>query len=142
MRRLWKNARRSFPEAKREKSGLCHVPAKHQRLVFKAKERDSAQTLVAAGVKSGDKMMLLLAEGEWRVRDEKELIRDVESELALPAQEVHGWLAPLQRLCVLQEELRTLLVRCFVACLLVLSLAPLCISSCCCRSSASDSDSA
>jgi hypothetical protein len=27
-------------------------------------------------------MMLLLAEGEWKVRDEKELIRDVQQELA------------------------------------------------------------
>ena len=72
----------TFLDLKEKLAKLCHVPAKHQRLVFKAKERDSAQTLVAAGVKSGDKMMLLLAEGEWRVRDEKELIRDVESELA------------------------------------------------------------
>lgn len=71
----------TFRDLKEKLEKLCHVPAKHQRIIFKAKERDSTQPLSAAGVKSGDKMMLLLAEGEWKVRDEKELISDVESEL-------------------------------------------------------------
>ena len=73
----------TFLDLKEKLAKLCHVPAKHQRIIFKAKERESAQLLSAAGVKSGDKMMLLLAEGEWKVRDEKELISEVESELCL-----------------------------------------------------------
>ena len=75
------NSSFTFLNLKEKLAKLCHVPAKHQRLIFKGKERDSSQTLAAAGVKAGDKMMLLLAEGEWKVRDEKELIRDVEAEL-------------------------------------------------------------
>lgn len=72
----------TFGDLKAKLAKLCRVPAQHQRLIHKAKERDSAHTLAAAGVKNGAKLMLLLAEGEWKARDEQTLIRDVEKELA------------------------------------------------------------
>ena len=71
----------TFADLKAKLAKLCHVPAQHQRLIYKAKERESVHTLAAAGVKNGDKLMLLLAEGEWKARDEQTLIRDVEKEL-------------------------------------------------------------
>jgi len=72
----------TFGDLKEKLAKLCSVPPAHQRLIYKAKERDSAHAIKEAGVKDGDKLMLLLAEGEWKARDEQTLIRDVANELA------------------------------------------------------------
>jgi hypothetical protein len=63
----------TFAALKQRMQEICGVSPASQKLIFKGKERKDAESLAAAGVSNGDKLMLMLsAEGTKELKKEEE----------------------------------------------------------------------
>ena len=63
----------TFAALKQQVQEICGVSPASQKLIFKGKERKDAESLAAAGVTNGDKLMLMLsAEGIKELKKEEE----------------------------------------------------------------------
>jgi len=80
----------SFGELKSKISDLTGVPASHQKLIHKGKQPRDVDTLQAAGVKSGDKMMLMKSPSAAKdtAMEEKRLLSDKRKQEAAESQKL------------------------------------------------------
>ena len=79
---------RSVEELKQRVAKLTGVDAKFHRLIYKGKELKDKASVEELGLKDGDKMLLLFAEGHHKAVDETALVEELKEDVKVLEEDV------------------------------------------------------